>query len=30
MAQNFDWTVSAQHYVDVYQHALRKKLAAPA
>jgi starch synthase len=30
MAQNFDWTVSAQHYVDVYQHALRKKQATPA
>jgi len=28
MAQNFDWATSAQQYVSVYQHALRKKLAA--
>jgi starch synthase len=30
MAQNFDWSVSAQQYVDVYRHALRKKASAPA
>ena len=28
MAQNFDWAISARQYVDVYQHALRKKQAA--
>jgi starch synthase len=28
MAQNFDWATSAQQYVSVYQHALRKKQAA--
>jgi len=27
MAKNFDWAVSAQQYVAVYQHALRKKQA---
>ena len=28
MAQNYDWRTSAQQYVGVYQHALRKKRAA--
>jgi starch synthase len=28
MAQNFDWARSAQQYVTVYQHALRKKQVA--
>jgi starch synthase len=28
MAQNFDWATSAQKYVEVYQHALNKKLSA--
>ena len=29
MAQNFDWAVSAAQYIEVYQHALRKKTPAP-
>lgn len=28
MAQNYDWRTSAQQYVGVYQHALRKKRPA--